>query len=106
MIFTTTLRVFRHTCTPSRHDDTRCAVNNLDTMPQIQYSEKYYDDVYEYRCVDALRLSILFSFLRQIRKKNVILREEGGSFLGGSFGGKAKSSGPSSPVVSPIATPS
>ena len=24
--------------------------NALD-MPQIQYSEKYYDDVYEYRCV-------------------------------------------------------
>ena len=22
-------------------------------MPQIQYSEKYYDHIYEYRCVDG-----------------------------------------------------
>jgi len=22
-------------------------------MPQIQYSEKYYDDIYEYRCARA-----------------------------------------------------
>ena len=36
----------RHT---SAHPDTSQRAN----MPQIQYSEKYFDDVYEYRCARA-----------------------------------------------------
>lgn len=55
-------------------------------MPQIQYSEKYYDDIYEYRCVGApLRRRPLLYFFLAPGSKSKNNKEIRLYFLGGPF---------------------
>ena len=62
------------------------------TMPQIQYSEKYYDDIYEYRCVCETSRSptTLFFYTAGCGKET---KKKDSGMGGGSrclFGGKPK----------------
>lgn len=47
-------------------------------MPQIQYSEKYYDDIYEYRCVRRVaRVVVSARRWNRTARTNVLIDELG-----------------------------